>query len=106
MIKDDGTPLTISIPVRGERVTARIWRADVGRVPLFLLDTDVAEDSPLARWIGAELYDGDPAVRVMQYAPLRVRGGPAVRALTIQAPVFPRNDGQPPQMAVARGGAA
>ncbi len=104
MIKADGTPLTISIPVRGERVTARIWRADVGRVPLFLLDTDVAENSPLARWIGAELYVGDPDVRLMQYALLGVGGVRALSAMNIHPAVFHLNEGHAAMVALALAG--
>jgi glycogen phosphorylase len=42
---DDGEPVTVSAPVRGEQVTAQIWRVDVGRVPLFLLDAERPENS-------------------------------------------------------------
>ena len=55
----DGTPLTIEVPIDDADVTARIWRVDVGRVPLFLLDTDFPDNGPLERWITARLYDGD-----------------------------------------------
>src|SRR5258708_22797737 len=104
MIKADGTPLTISLPVRGERVTARIWSAGVGRVPLFLLDTDVAENSPLARWIGAELYVGDPDVRLMQYALLGVGGVRALSAMNIHPAVFHLNEGHAAMVALALAG--
>jgi glycogen phosphorylase len=99
--KADGTPLTISIPLRGERVTARIWRADVGRVPLFLLDTDVAENSPLGRWVGAELYVGDRDVRLMQYALLGVGSVRALSAMNIHPSVFHLNEGHAAMVALA-----
>jgi len=102
--KADGTPLTISIPLRGERVSARIWRADVGRVPLFLLDTDVPENSQLARWIGAELYVGDPDVRLMQYALLGVGGVRALSAMNIHPAVFHLNEGHAAMVALALAG--
>src|SRR6201999_79468 len=38
---DDGTPLTIELPIADAQVAAQIWRIDVGRVPLFLLDADI-----------------------------------------------------------------
>ncbi|MDX6640944.1 MAG: glycogen phosphorylase, partial [Solirubrobacteraceae bacterium] len=57
---DDDTPLTISLPINGEEVVAQIWRVDVGRVPLLLLDTERPENSHLARWITSQLYVGDP----------------------------------------------
>ncbi len=49
------------MPIYEADVVAHIWRVDVGRVPLFLLDTDVSRNGPLERWITARLYDGRPA---------------------------------------------
>ena len=61
------------------RVTAHIWRVEVGRVPLFLLDTDVSVNGPLERWITARLYDADPITRLAQYVLL---GAGGIRALS------------------------
>ena len=61
----DGDPLTIRVPVYGQDVRARIWRVDVGRVPLFLLDTDVVDNDPLQRWITARLYESDSDTRTV-----------------------------------------
>lgn len=44
-------PLTVSVPIRGRDVVAQIWRVDVGRVPLYLLDTDRGENPLIDRWI-------------------------------------------------------
>src|SRR6059058_3800637 len=71
---DDGTPVTVTVPVRDLHVTAQIWRVDVGRVPLYLLDADRPENEPIARWITARLYIGDPDVRLAQYMLLGVGG--------------------------------
>src|SRR5215813_1126058 len=101
VMRPDGTMLTISIPLRGERVTARIWRADVGRIPLFLLDTDVGENSPVARWITAELYVGDPEVRLMQYALLGVGSVQALAAMGIHPALFHLNEGHAALVALA-----
>ena len=60
---DDGEPLTITVPVRDMEVVAQIWRVDVGRVALYLLDTERPENSHLARWITSRLYIGDPDAR-------------------------------------------
>ena len=62
-------------------MTARIWRVDAGRVPLFLLDTDCPENEPLERWITARLYVADPETRLAQYVAARRRRHPrAARA--------------------------
>jgi starch phosphorylase len=89
----DGEPLTISVPIGEGDVTARIWRVDVGRVPLFLLDTDCAENGPLERWITGRLYDGDPQTRMAQYALLGVGGIRALRAMGYEPAVIHLNEG-------------
>src|SRR3954462_8098078 len=81
---DDGTPVTVTVPIRDLEVTAQIWRVDVGRVPLFLLDADRPENEQIARWITARLYIGDPDVRLAQYMLLGVGGVRALAALGIE----------------------
>ena len=46
-----GSPLTIQIPVWDGIVAAHVWRTDLGRVPLYLLDAEIAENTPLQRWV-------------------------------------------------------
>jgi glycogen phosphorylase len=89
----DGAPLTIAVPIGEQDVTARIWRVDVGRVPLYLLDTDCPENGPLERWITARLYDADPETRLSQYILLGVGGIRALRALGIEPQVVHLNEG-------------
>ena len=73
---------------------ARIWRVDVGRVPLYLLDTDCPENAPLERWITGRLYDGDPQMRLAQYALLGVGGvRGAARARAYEPGVIHLNEG-------------
>ncbi len=89
----DGEPMTVSVPIGEGDVTARIWRVDVGRVPLFLLDTDSPENGPLERWITGRLYDGDPQTRLAQYALLGVGGVRALRAMGYEPSVIHLNEG-------------
>ncbi len=89
----DGAPLTVTIPIGESDVTARIWRVDIGRVPLFLLDSDVPENGPLERWITGRLYDGDPQTRLAQYALLGVGGVRALRAMGYEPGVIHLNEG-------------
>ncbi len=72
-------PLKIEVPIYDAEVTAQIWRVDVGRVPLFLLDTDVPENGQVERWITGRLYESDEHIRLAQYVLL---GAGAIRALT------------------------
>jgi starch phosphorylase len=90
---EDGEPLTVSVPVRGETIVAQIWRVDVGRVPLFLLDSDRPENSAFGRWTTARLYVGDPAARLNQYALLGIGGMRALTAMGIDPDVIHLNEG-------------
>ncbi|HEU4976640.1 MAG TPA: alpha-glucan family phosphorylase [Baekduia sp.] len=90
---DDGAPITVSVPARDETIVAQIWRVDVGRVPLYLLDTDRPENSMLGRWTTARLYVGDPTVRLNQYAVLGIGGMRALAAMGIEPDVFHLNEG-------------
>lgn len=89
----DDVPLTISVPIHGEEVVAQIWRVDVGRVPLYLLDAERPENSRIARWISSQLYVGDPYTRLAQYVLLGVGGLRAVRALGIEPGLVHLNEG-------------
>jgi starch phosphorylase len=89
----DGAPLTVSVPIGPDEVTARIWRVDVGRVALYLLDTDCPENDPVGRWITGRLYDGDPQTRLAQYALLGVGGIRALRAMGREPAVIHLNEG-------------
>jgi starch phosphorylase len=88
-----GAPLAIRIPIYDAEVTAHIWRVDVGRVPLFLLDTDISVNGPLERWITARLYEADPTTRLAQYVLLGVGGIRALRALGIEPGALHLNEG-------------
>ena len=89
----DGTPLTVAVPIGDADVHARIWRVDVGRVPLFLLDSDCPENQPVQRWITGRLYDGDARTRLSQYALLGVGGIRALRAMGYEPGVIHLNEG-------------
>ncbi|MDP9343290.1 MAG: alpha-glucan family phosphorylase [Actinomycetota bacterium] len=90
---DDGQPLAISLPIRGRDVVAQVWRVDVGRVPLFLLDANRPENGILDRWITSRLYVGDRTTRLAQYALLGIGGVRALRAMGIEAGVVHVNEG-------------
>jgi len=89
----DARPLTIQVPIYDRDVNAQIWRIDVGRVPLFLLDADLPENGPLERWITARLYEADEHTRLAQYVLLGIGGIRALRALGIEPGVVHLNEG-------------
>ena len=92
---DDGSPLRLTFPVFGRQVAFHVWRVDVGRVPLYLLDTEVEGNDPIQRWITARLYEGHSATRLGQYALLGIGGVRALRALGIEPAVLHFNEGHP-----------
>ena len=89
----DGTPVTVEVPIYDTRVVAHIWRVDVGRVPLFLLDSDVSANGTMERWITARLYEADPAIRLAQYVLLGAGGIMALSKLGIEPDVVHLNEG-------------
>ncbi len=92
---DDGHPLEVEVPIYGRQVRARVWRVDVGRVPLFLLDSNVPANSPVDRWITGRLYDGNPQVRLAQYALLGIGAVRALHAMGIDPGLVHLNEGHP-----------
>ena len=65
-------------------MSAHVWRTDVGRVPLYLLDAELAENTPLQRWVSTRLYEGNRAIRLAQYALLGVGAVRALSAMSIR----------------------
>ncbi len=89
----DDRPLTVEVTMRARAVRIQIWRLDVGRVSLYLLDTDRADNHPIDRWITARLYIGDRHTRLAQYGVLGVGGVRALAALGIPASIIHLNEG-------------
>src|SRR5437588_6620838 len=89
----DGAPIEVEIPIYDALVAAHVWRVEVGRVRLFLLDTDISRNGPVERWITARLYDADPTTRLAQYVLLGVGGIRALHALGIDPSVIHLNEG-------------
>jgi starch phosphorylase len=91
--RDGVDPVTVTIPIRGRSVMAQVWRVDVGRVPLYLLDADRPENGVMDRWITARLYVGDRDMRLAQYALLGLGGMAALGAMGIDPAVIHLNEG-------------
>jgi starch phosphorylase len=89
----DGREVFISVELPGRAVYARIWKVQVGRVPLYLLDTDVPRNDPADRVLSARLYGGDHEMRIAQEIMLGIGGVRALRALGIDPHVWHMNEG-------------
>lgn len=87
------TGVQVSIDLAGEEVRIRIWEAKVGRIRLFLLDTNLEGNSPDGRVVTDRLYGGDTEHRIRQELVLGVGGVRALRALGLHPDVFHSNEG-------------
>ena len=93
LTRSDGEPLTIEVEYPGRTVSARIWLAQAGRVPVYLLDANLAANSPADREITGELYGGDNEMRLKQEILLGIGGYRALEAAQVQPTVYHMNEG-------------
>ncbi len=89
----DGNAIKISVDLGGQVLMAQIWEAKVGRSSLYLLDTNIDENSPDLRNITATLYGGDKETRIQQEILLGIGGIRALRALGINPAATHMNEG-------------
>ena len=89
----DGSPVTVEVRLAGHAVTAQVWRARVGRLPLLLLDTNLPSNRPEDRDITRQLYGGDKEMRLKQEILLGIGGCRALDALGIEPTVYHMNEG-------------
>lgn len=88
-----GAPIHVSVEMRGRQVYAQVWRAAVGRIPLYLLDTNIEANEETDRWVTGHLYGGDRETRIVQELMLGVGGVRALRRLNVEPCVFHLNEG-------------
>lgn len=86
-------PLQVSIPLPEGQLRASVWRMDVGRIALFLLDSNIVENPPELRGITARLYDADRRTRLCQELLLGLGGFRAIVALGYNPSVCHMNEG-------------
>jgi starch phosphorylase len=89
----DGAPVRVELDLAGQRLVAQVWRVEVGRVPLFLLDTNLPENPPGLQDITDQLYGGDQENRIRQEIVLGIGGLRALRALGLDPVVCHMNEG-------------
>jgi starch phosphorylase len=85
--------IRVSVDLAGVPLVAQVWKADVGRVPLYFLDADVDENDAAGREVTDRLYGGDTEHRLRQEVLLGIGGVRALDALGIDAQVFHTNEG-------------
>ncbi len=98
----DGTPLTVDVAYPGRQVTAQVWKAQVGRVALYLLDTNLPVNRPEDRDITYQLYGGDLEMRIRQEIMLGIGGYQALKALKLEPTIYHINEGHAAFLALER----
>ncbi len=98
----EGQEILVQIAFPGRNVAAKVWRADVGRVPVLLLDTEVPGNDPADRKITQILYGGDGSTRIMQEIVLGIGGVRGLRAAGFKPTVWHINEGHSAFMVIER----
>ena len=93
LLSDDGTPVTIAVETRTGVLHARVWEVLVGRIRLFLLDSDTELNTPEDRQLTSRLYGGSERTRIRQELLLGIGGVRALDAAGIRPGVLHLNEG-------------
>jgi starch phosphorylase len=102
MTYTDGSPVHIRVELPDNAVFCKVWRANVGRIPLYLLDTNLPENAPADRDITSRLYGSGTELRIKQEIVLGIGGVRALEAINIAPTVFHMNEGHAAFLALER----
>ncbi len=102
VLDDEDQPILIDVKLAGRTVYARLWQVQVGRVPLFLLDSDVDANQPSDRALTARLYTSELESRISQEIILGIGGVQALRKMSYNPCVWHMNEGHSAFMALER----
>ena len=93
VLDEAGERIFISVHIRGREVFAQGWLAQVGRIKLYLLDTNLPQNADVDRLITGHLYGGDTETRIVQEKVLGIGGVRLLRKLNLSPSVFHLNEG-------------
>ncbi|HVE57410.1 MAG TPA: alpha-glucan family phosphorylase [Pyrinomonadaceae bacterium] len=93
VLDETGERILVSVHIRGREVFAQAWLAAVGRIKLYLLDTNLPQNSDVDRLITGHLYGGDAETRIVQEKVLGIGGVRLLRKLNLSPSVFHLNEG-------------
>lgn len=93
VLTEDGEELHVTVPLQGRQVAVKVWEATIGHVKLYLLDTDLEENSSEDRDITHQLYGGDRHTRIRQEIVLGIGGARALAAMGLKPTVWHVNEG-------------
>lgn len=95
VLDDEGNPVLVRVPMIDPPIYVAVWKVSVGRIPLYLLDTDVEINDPWNRKVLAHLYIGDVEQRLRQEIVLGIGGSEVLDALGIRHSILHLNEGHP-----------
>jgi len=98
----DGNPVHVRVDMPQNAVFCKVWKANIGRISLYLLDTNLPENAPDDREITSKLYGGGTEMRIRQEIVLGIGGIRALLALNIQPNIFHMNEGHSAFLALER----
>lgn len=93
VLDEENNPILISIHIRGREVFAQTWLAQIGRISLYLLDTNIEPNAEVDRLITGHLYGGDTETRIVQEKILGIGGVRLIRKLGVEPSVYHLNEG-------------
>lgn len=102
LLDENRKPVTISVDLPGRKVLARVWLLEVGRINLYLLDTNVDGNSPADKQLTARLYSNDLDIRISQEILLGMGGVQVLRTMGLHPEVWHMNEGHSAFLAVER----
>lgn len=93
ILDENDQPVTVEVELPGRKLLTRIWKIQVGRIPLYLLDSDVEGNSPEDRELTSRLYSSDLDLRISQEIILGIGGVRALRKLGHDPVIWHMNEG-------------
>lgn len=102
ILDEKDKPILISVQLPGREIKARIWQIQVGRIPLYLLDTNTPENSSFDQQLTAKLYTSDLETRISQEILLGIGGVRVMRALGYNPTVWHMNEGHSAFLSIER----
>lgn len=102
VMNEDGTPMILEVPFHDRPIYSNIWKVAVGRINLYLMDTDIEKNSEFDRSITHQLYGGDWENRMKQEYLLGIGGILLLKKLGIRKEVYHMNEGHAAFISVQR----
>jgi starch phosphorylase len=95
VLNHEGKQLVVRVPLIEPAIHVGVWKVQVGRVPLYLMDTTIEVNDPPIREISAQLYSGDIELRLLQEIVLGIGGSEVLNTLGVNQSVLHLNEGHP-----------